>query len=72
MFGYQPPSSLNLFRSLMCNLPIVTIENEKYSGNVEINKKVPGNFTVGFKSNGIVTKSGFILNWRCKLVSDIF
>mgnify|MGYP000717570325 CR=1 FL=1 len=45
----------------------VTIDGETYSGSVEIDQIVAPKFTVGFVSDGSVTKTGFELSWSCHI-----
>ena len=47
----------------------VTIGDQKYSGCMNIDQVVDGTFTVGFSSDGSITKSGFVLGWTCALES---
>ena len=43
----------------------VTIAGTRYEGSDSINIKVPSSTLLHFKSDGSVTKSGFVLEWTC-------
>ena len=43
----------------------VTIDGQRYSGNIEIDQLVESSFLVSFSSDGSDTKTGFELEWIC-------